>query len=93
MLLHVYLPMSLTVAFLVYHSFSLELLAFADGSEFWKFQVTGPSSLHVSLNSSPLFTTRKDSTWDNESPGKKKAQNRMSVNVTLSFFLQQNYYL
>lgn len=86
LLLHMYLPMSLTVAFLVYHSFSLELLAFADGFEFWKFQVTGPSSSHLSLNSSPLFTTSEDSSRGSEPPGgKKKAQNKMPVNRTLFF--------
>lgn len=86
MLLHVYLPMSLIVAFLVYHTFSFELLAFADGSEFWKFQVTGPSSLHVSLNSSPLFTTHKDSTWDSAPPGEKKKRHKIECLSIQHFF-------
>lgn len=78
--------MSLTVAFLVYHSFSLELLAFANGSEFWKFQVTGPSSLHFSLNSSPLFTTSEDSSWGSEPPGKKKSTKYNACQYNTLFF-------
>lgn len=81
--------MSLIVAFLVCHSFSLEILVFADGSEFWKFQVTGPSSLHFSLNSSPLFTTSEDSSWGTEPPKKKNKSTKYNAcqhNAFSAFF-------
>lgn len=53
--LHVYLPTSLVVACVMYHSFLSEVLSFADGFGFLKSQLTGRVSLHSSFKLCPLF--------------------------------------